>query len=328
LTADPSSLTAGTYEGSIVVSDGQTSLNVSVTLVITDPKPSILLSQTGLNFTTVALGGNPLSQSFGILNTGKGIMDWSLRTTTLSGGTNWLRVSATSGNVQRPFLDVSTIDVSIDQTGLEPGEYYGRIEVDAASDNSPQFLTVILKVLPTGQKLAPEVRPNGLIFVSAAGSIPGSQDVMLGNPTPRVTHFNSASTGPLSYLPITADVLPGRASILRVFPDLSSQRPGQIQYGAILLLFDDGTIQTIRTLTVVAPEMLAEGDPRNLSGSTTHPSHKRNNIQAGPQGPRSNRSSDREASPACANLNLIWRTPLNPRHLHLEFRRDRARHWN
>jgi uncharacterized protein (TIGR03437 family) len=256
VTANPGSLSAGTYSGTVSITDGQSTFNISVSLLITDPKRFILLSQSGLTFTAVAQAGTPLPQSFGVLNTGQGSMDWSASATTLSGG-SWLSISPTSGTVQRPFLDVSNVDVSIDQTGLDPGEYYGRIQVNAAADNTPQLITVILTVLPAGQNPGPEVRPTGLIFTGLAGSTPGSQNVMLGDTLAQPNPFDSG-TAPrdprgFSYLPTTAKIVPSQPSILRVFPDFSNLQPGEINHEAITLVFDDGSIRSIGVLTVVAP---------------------------------------------------------------------------
>ena len=130
----------------------------------------------------MAQGGVPLPQNFGILNTGQGSMGWTATATTLSGG-NWLQISPSNGTVQRPYLDVSLVTVSIDPSALGAGTYYGRIQVSAPAANTPQVMTVILTVLPAGLSLGPQLFPTGLIFTGVAGVTPGSQDVQVGNPT-------------------------------------------------------------------------------------------------------------------------------------------------
>ena len=64
-------------------------------LYIADTDNQRLRTQSGLLFTGVEGGAVP-SQSFGIVNAGEGVMNWTLEATTLSGG-NWLTVSPTSG---------------------------------------------------------------------------------------------------------------------------------------------------------------------------------------------------------------------------------------
>ena len=83
LTANPGSLSAGTYTGSIVfTSNTPDNIAVPVTLAISGSVNRILISQTGLSFVTVEQGGAPLPQSFGILNTGLGSMKWSAQAST------------------------------------------------------------------------------------------------------------------------------------------------------------------------------------------------------------------------------------------------------
>jgi uncharacterized protein (TIGR03437 family) len=254
ITADPGSLTPGTYQGTIQITGAGTALRVPVTLSVADPNASMLLSQSGLSFITAAQGGVPLPQSFGILNTGRGTMSWSATASVLSGSANWLKISPASGSVQQPYLDVSTVNVSIDPKGLMPGAYYGRILVSGAAVNSPQTVMVLLTVLPVGASPGPEVRPTGLIFTGVAGQSPSSQDVMIGNPKAATDNFKSASIGDsFSYLPVAADVPASQPVTLSVFPDFDSLQPGQIDRGTIALQFADGTPRTISVLTVVAP---------------------------------------------------------------------------
>jgi hypothetical protein len=125
VTANPGTLAAGTYSGSIIVSSSVGNLTVPVTLAVSAVQQTILLSQTGLTFTGVAQGGSPLPQSFGILNTGQGSMNWSASATTLSGG-SWLTIDQQSGTVATPFTSVSLVNVTVNTAGLAAGNYYGQ----------------------------------------------------------------------------------------------------------------------------------------------------------------------------------------------------------
>jgi uncharacterized protein (TIGR03437 family) len=250
--ATPGSLGPGTYQGNIAITGAGTTIVVNVTLSISAPSARIILSQSGLAFNATAQGGAPLPQSFGVLNIGSGAMDWAATATTLSG--SWLKLTPASGTVTQPYLDVSTVNVSIDPTGLSPGDYYGRIQVSARAANSPQLLTVTLTVLPPGVSPGPEVRPAGLIFTGIAGVTPGSQDVLLGNPKSEPDSYSSGQIGiGFSFLPTNATVLPNQPVTLRVFPDFSRLQPGTINRGVVNLLFSDGTPRNVTVLTVVAP---------------------------------------------------------------------------
>jgi uncharacterized protein (TIGR03437 family) len=253
ISADPGSLAAGTYQGIISITGAGSTSKVAVTLSITAPTAVILLSQSGLAFTAVSQGGAPLPETFGILNTGQGSMNWSATASTLSGGANWLQISPASGTVTQPYLDVSTVNVTIDPTGLAAGDYYGRIQVSAPAANTPQLITVILTVLPAGTSPGPQVQPNSLIFTGVAGATPGSQDVLLGNPKAVPDSYQSANIGKgFSYIPAYADVLPNQPSTLRVYPDFTNLQPG-VSRGTITLQFSDGTPRTVSVLIVVAP---------------------------------------------------------------------------
>ena len=254
VTATPGSLTPGTYSGSIAITGAGTTTTIPVTLSVSPPAAAILLSQSAISFTAVSQGGVPLPGTFGILNTGRGSMSWTTTTNTLSGG-NWLQISPSSGTVERPYLDVSLVTVSIDPSTLLAGTYYGQIHVSAAAGNTPQVLTVILTVLPAGSTLGPQVFPAGLIFTGVAGATPGSQDVQVGNPSGNATSFLSGVIGTgFDYAPKSAILQANQPTTLRVFPDFSTLQPGNTQQGTITLQFSDlSPPQTISVLTVVAP---------------------------------------------------------------------------
>src|SRR5579871_3251791 len=111
--ASPGTLASGTYSGTVTIAGGGKNLAIPVTMSVSPPTATILLSQSALSFTAVAQGGVPLPQNFGILNIGQGSMSWVASASTLSGG-GWLHISPLNGTVNRPYLDVSLVDVSID----------------------------------------------------------------------------------------------------------------------------------------------------------------------------------------------------------------------
>src|SRR5207247_2205285 len=79
--ATPAGLTPGAYRGSITAG----SLTIGVTMTVSAVPRTILLSQTGLTFTAAAGGGAPLSQAFGVLNTGQCGMDWTAKAEATTG---------------------------------------------------------------------------------------------------------------------------------------------------------------------------------------------------------------------------------------------------
>jgi uncharacterized protein (TIGR03437 family) len=255
ITADPRSLRPGTYQGSVTVVGADSTVTIPVSFSVATPTPVILVSQTGLSFTAVSHGGAPLSQQIGILNVGTGTLDWTATAKTLSGG-NWLQLSSALGTVQRPFLDVSTVTLSIDPAMLDtlaPGEYYGQVQIIAPAVNSPQLVTVILSVLAPGADPGPEVRPTSLIFTGPAGKSPPAQSVALGIRKGAADKYISGHIGSgFAYTPSSSNVMPNQPVNLQVTPDFAGRSPGEIDRGTITLQFSDGTAQTVGVLTVVA----------------------------------------------------------------------------
>jgi uncharacterized protein (TIGR03437 family) len=254
VTASPQGLSPGTYSGVIALASSAGNKNIAVTMTVAPVQPKILLSQSGLSF-QVLEGGTALPQSFAILNSGQGQLLWSATAATFSGGSGWLSLSATSGTVATPFAEVSSVDVSVSAAGLAPGRYYGQVAVSApGADNSPQIVSVLLAVLPAGSTLNPEVRPASLIFTGSAGANPGSQDVLIANPTSQsltfissVTLANSVTT--IQYVPQTGTLAPGGTARITVQPDFSRQTSG-VNTSSLGIRFNDGSVQTVQIITV------------------------------------------------------------------------------
>ena len=252
VTANPAGLAAGTYSGAIIVFSADTgqNLTIPVTLAINAPQPQILLSQSGLTFTAVAQGGNPLSQSLAVLNTGAGTLNFTAAASLSSSG--WLSVSPGSGTVNRPFLDAAFLDVSVDASALVAGTYYGQIQVTGAgASNSPQVVTVALIVLPAGSNPGPDVSPIGLVFTTEN---PAPQSIAVANLTAGAITFGSGvapSTETfLQYRPQAATVLPNAPVNIDISADFGQLPPGPNR-ATLTLAFFDGTNRTVDILAVV-----------------------------------------------------------------------------
>ena len=274
VSANPGSLAAGVYTGSISLSSPNTSdpaITIPVTMVISAAMPVILISQTGLTFQAVQAGGNPLAQTVAVLNTGTGTMNWTATPQTLS-GSGWLAVSQSSGTVARPFLDYSSVDVSVNAAGLAPGNYFGQVSFNAAgANNGPQIVSIVLNVYPAGTPLGPEVRPSGLVFIGTPTSAVGSQNVSISNRGTAAATFKSSdlvngNVNWLSHVPAGGTVQLNTPSQITVQPDFSNRGAG-VDKGAITVLFADGTIQTISVLSVVPPSGAGSSSGVGASGS-------------------------------------------------------------
>ena len=256
--ADPSGLAQGTYTGTLVITSSTTKerIEVPVNMTVSSASRQIVLSATGLTFTAVAGNNAPLPQSVAILNGRSGPLSWSATASTLVAGPAWLTLSQTSGTTD-DANNPSLVGVNVDASGLAEGEYYGLIRITAEADNSPQFVSVLLRVLREGSSVGPDVRPTSLIFTGPEGSSPGSQTILVTDPSRRATSYTSTRTTSdggnwLVHVPTDATLFVDRPTPIVVQADFSKLSAG-INRGVITLVFNDGSSRTINVLSVVAP---------------------------------------------------------------------------
>ncbi len=261
------SLQAGVYTGSVVAESAAPSQveRVTVTLLVSQVKQSILVSQSGLLFTGVEGGAVVPSQTFGILNAGEGVMSWTAEATALSGG-NWLTVAPTSGRSDAASLEVPLVEVGVNVSGLRAGPYSGLVRINApGASNSPQFMTVTLNVLPPGSHPGVVVRPTNLIFAAQTGTFsPGSQTVRLstsasGRIEARSGLFTLEGGDWLEILPPNLVLSAADSRTIVVQPTLGSLSPG-VYRGQLALQFSDldnpsqaVPAQALQILFLVAP---------------------------------------------------------------------------
>lgn len=71
----------------------------------------------------------------------------------------WLAsLSTNTGTVNRPFLDVSFVNVIVNAGTLIAGTYYGNVTVTGTgASNSPQSVLVVLNVLSPGTNPGPQL---------------------------------------------------------------------------------------------------------------------------------------------------------------------------
>jgi uncharacterized protein (TIGR03437 family) len=265
ISVDSTGLSPGTYAGTIVVATaGSTTLTVPVTLTVSDRDQAALLSQTGLSFTGVQGGGIVPPQSFGVLNIGSGLMNWTSGTATIAGG-SWLNAGPASGFTDASARQVPLVSVSVDPSSLTAGRYYGLVEVDSAgAANTPQFVTASLQVLPPDATPPAVTQPSSALFQSTAGSMAaGSQDILLYNllPYPVSLHAGVASSDPSMLFilrPRFVSVSPRQPAVLSVFAYPQSSNPGTY-HGTLSIGFPDGSVQELPLTYILSPATAASG---------------------------------------------------------------------
>jgi uncharacterized protein (TIGR03437 family) len=243
---NPVGLPPSTYNSQIVISasDGETAM-VPVTTAVNSLTQSIVLTQTGLLFGTVAQGAAPPAQTFSVFNAGQGTMMFTLSVQTLSGTPGWLTVSPSSSSV--PAGSVSTpVTVTVNPTGLAVGEYYGLVQVIAANAaNSPQVVSVLLNVVDPSEG-AVLVSPTGVLIESVARATPTLTLYNLSNQALTYTSTVSTTDGGnwLMATPSTGTV-PAQGSVQVTVSGNSTALPAGTGQGVVTVGFSNGTVQSV-----------------------------------------------------------------------------------
>ncbi len=137
---NPTGLAVGAYTASIVVTAGAATATVPVTLQVSSPLPTLVLSSTALSFVSPPM--QPAPQIIKLTTTGGPIPF-----TAVASGTPWMTVTPSAG-VILPGEQVS-LTVSVDATSVAPAaaDYLGKITITATgvpSSNKTQNITVNL----------------------------------------------------------------------------------------------------------------------------------------------------------------------------------------
>jgi uncharacterized protein (TIGR03437 family) len=227
VSADPSGLALGVYEGQVEVNVSGVSALTDVQFIVGNKGANLLLPETGESFSAAVEGPMPAAQTLVVSNTGAGDLSGLTATTTVTGaGPNWLQASIATGFASQT---TTTVTLTVDPGSLQAGMYYGLVTFDLPSAvNSPQSVSVQMQVNPAPP---PTFNPAGVIFQStydaAAGTltIPSPQTVYITNPGSKTLSFttNLATFGQVH------TVVPAANSLFGVSPASGSVGPGSGQ---------------------------------------------------------------------------------------------------
>lgn len=143
VSTDITTLQAGVHTGTISVSSSDaynSPVRMSASVTITEKQtPFITLDKFSHSFSSFAASANPSAQNFRVKNGGIDTLNYSI-----SANRSWLAVSPSSGSSSGEW---DTINVSVDNSGLEVGTYQGTISVSSPNvDNSPQNISVEMRI--------------------------------------------------------------------------------------------------------------------------------------------------------------------------------------
>jgi uncharacterized protein (TIGR03437 family) len=279
VTASPVGLAPGTYSATIRIQDANTGtpalgspVVIPVVITVGALDQALRLTQSGISFTAVAQGGVIPPQKFGVVNIGSGTVNWTASTSTLAGGSNWLKIDTSSGSsaANAPSPQVT---VSIDTTALPPpGVYYGLVKITApTAANSPQVVTIFLEVLATGSDPGAMVQPQELIFNIPAGTTPGSQAVSVYN-IGAVSKTFSIGRPPgfgVFLLPHEGALDPATPSTVLLQPNASF--PAGTYTQTLNFQFSDGRVQSVRLTVIAGATATTSGAGREAREATCTP---------------------------------------------------------
>jgi hypothetical protein len=198
VSVDTSSLTPGTYVGQVILdgkdiggleASGSPEI-VTINLVVQPPCVLTQPSSSALTFSYTQGGTAPSAQN--VTFTGTGSCAWPLNWATApSPLPAWLSLGPSSGSIKASG-DISTMQVSVNTTGLLPGTYTQSISISATDSSSahargsPQLLTVTLTVL---RPCSLQPLPAALTFTAIQGQAS----------SPSTQTFSISETGGCSY---------------------------------------------------------------------------------------------------------------------------------
>jgi len=162
----------------------------NVTVLLQSIAPVLQVSPSILSFTASQGEGTPPPLTLGIVNTGGGTETWSA-----AASQPWVVLGQTSGTAP------STLSVSVNPVGLNPGTYTATITVTATgASNSPQAITVTLTVNPASVVVSSlAFSPNTLTGAgTATGTVTLSGSAPVGGASVALSSNNSAVQVPLT----------------------------------------------------------------------------------------------------------------------------------
>jgi uncharacterized protein (TIGR03437 family) len=205
ITANPTGLLPGVYNGSVVVAvDGAANspLSIPVTLIV-GGLPEFDVSQESLAFTAVTAQSQPISTTIALTTGANPPVSFSLSVT----ASTWLSITPLSG------MTPTTSTITVDPTGLRAGNYSGSVIVSSGNN--------VVRTIPVNLTVADAptftVSPPLLEFAySHGGSAPPPVNAYIGRfgadisvtATTNVPWLTVSPTTPSTSGPIKVQVVP------------------------------------------------------------------------------------------------------------------------
>ncbi|MEK7407826.1 MAG: hypothetical protein AAB225_22380 [Acidobacteriota bacterium] len=184
--ANSSLLTAGSYQGSVLISGGGASVSVPVLFVLGTATSTVSVSPASLTL-SASHGGPSVSGYSYVSSTGGASAGFGAQVY----GASWLSVSSTGASTP------ATVTITANPYGLSSGVYGGFVLVQPSDGSTPQVIAVTLNVGVSGGigNTVFTVSPGGLSFsASQGGAAPAGQVVTITSLTGLSLNFTTAVT--------------------------------------------------------------------------------------------------------------------------------------
>ncbi len=174
VTVNAQGLTPGSYRDVVQISSAFGNAMIPVTVFVANAGPSLSATPIGILFNVVQGAGSNATENINIADTGSpgSTVNWSAGPATGAGlpNTDFVAFGANTGLAQPGAPGTLALSLNDVASGLAPGVYYELVAIsDQNSQNSPQYVTVVLNVVPSASSVLPQVTPGGLLFVGQVG---------------------------------------------------------------------------------------------------------------------------------------------------------------
>ncbi len=164
VTAAVSGLSAGVYQGRVVLEQGGVETEVPVALVVSPPGGVLRTDRVGVLFDG-AEGDGEWTRTVSIFANGGTSYNWTAHIRQLTGPSVWLTISPESGET-----GPSEVTLTAGAERLPAGAYTALVEISPDAGGPSRFLTAALTVRPSGVGPVSTIEPSGLIFVAHSGA--------------------------------------------------------------------------------------------------------------------------------------------------------------
>ncbi len=174
-----------------------------LTLIVTNGAPLLQLSETGIQFQTVAGAAQVPPLHALVLSSSGAAISYSASASTLTGG-NWLTVLQATGSASSSTTGAMLI--SANPAGLAAGSYFGRVDINAPGAFQPLQSVQVELTVAAGSGTAPILSTTGVIFVTPENVNPAVQPVTVSSfsSTPIAMTAKAAADNSATWLSVTA----------------------------------------------------------------------------------------------------------------------------